>query len=423
MAFFMQFFAILTTSVSWFNTSVDIPLNADLNQYLEVPEAVLVVDGKQLNVVPYYQRNGVNYTFQSTINTGVLRTYTLYYEAYFENYDIRSEYQIIFHIYDDIPPVITRLPTFTIEVDDKPPDLSVGFQYEDNYDDIASLHVIIDDHQVNYDVIGTYYIRYTVVDQSYNEISEISTIEIVDRKPPMITLKKQIVIERGEQIEYKNFVEIEDTYDISPVVVYHDDNVKRMTVGNYQLIITAIDQSGNESAVTTTVIVRDTKPPDLILQSNPKPMNVFDEDVLEHLASYVIDIIDLNEHIDVSEVHISHDIQIDRLGTYHIHYQVSDAYGNLASRDLNIDVVDEETPTVTCLYPLVFRVNDTIPFLNTYFDIKDNYDAESLLMIEISEDVSYDIVGNYQIIITATDQSDNSIRYEGYVEIMMIQNQ
>lgn len=414
----MQFFNVLSAfAISWFNTVIDVPVHDDLNQYLEMPYATIEVSSFDIEA-DYYQRTGVSFTYVTMINTDIVKTYVLYYEAYFSYYDLRSIQKITFNVYDDIDPTITKTPALAMNVDDDPPDLSIGFIYHDNYDDHDDLMVSIDDSEVNYEQIGTYQIIYKVSDTSFNETSTYGSLTIYDHTSPTIRLIEPIIIERTDTTSILDFLDVEDNYDLSPMVTYDETILNRMEVGIYDIQVYVKDQSDNQSMLTIRVHIVDTTPPVIRLVSNPAPIDVFDADVLSDLTIYVIDVFDQDMAIDIDGVTVSHDIQIDRLGTYEITYQVNDTYGNMARETLTVKVVDKQAPSITLTNSLVFQVFGPEQFLNTFFLIEDNYDAYAILYIDMDTSVNYDVIGRYPIVITAQDTSKNTEKYEGYVDII-----
>ena len=189
-------------------------------------------------------------------------------------------------------------------------------------------------------------------------------------------------------------------------------------VGQYAITIYATDQSGNISMLDTYVKVVDTTPPTIRLVSNPQPIEVFDEDALTKLDQYIIDIYDGDTLLSINQASITHDIQIDRLGTYSISYSVADIYGNLARYSLEVVVVDETQPTITLIEPLILPVYGPEIFFNQYFEILDNYDEKAALIIDIDASPKYSETGRYPIVVTAKDSSKNIAKYEGYIEII-----
>ena len=418
MAFFTHIFTILSISVSWFNTMIDVLLNDDIDDYLDQPYAVLEVDDQVINTPVYYQKNGVNYTFVSTINTGVVRTYTLYFEAYFPSYDIRDVAAITIRVYDDIPPTITRLPVFSMEVGNDPPVLSNGLLYEDNYDEIELLVVVIDDHNVHYHVVGSYDIRYTIIDSSFNETSAISTINIVDTSAPTIAQMIPIAVERKDTSSLISYFDIHDTYDLSLIIDIDTSHVNFDVVGNYPIAVSAVDHSGNQTTLSTTVDIIDTTPPNIVLMRVPPPITVNNLEALTKLKDYIIRVDDSGDFMSLEDITVVHDINITLIGDYIIYYTAIDGYGNRTTIPLSVKVIDDVIPVITLTEDLIFPVHHMAPFYQTFFKISDNYDAITSLEIDIITNPNFQVIGQYPIEVYVTDQSDNIALYQGYVTIV-----
>lgn len=419
MTFFIHFFTILSSiTITWFQTHIDVPVGGELDDYLHQPYAVLEVDGVMIDTPVYYQTNGVNYTFQSTINTHIVRDYTLYFEAYFEDYDMRSKQAITISIYDDIPPNVTAVPQFVMHVGDDPPDFMIGFMYEDNYDETKDITVKVIDDYVSYDVCGIYDIIYQLTDTSFQTNEITTTIEIIDVIPPVIEQTKSIEIERYDFRSLSSFFKVTDNYDVG-IPLYIDDNaVDYGVVGIYPLYVVAADQFHNETTLTTTVHIIDTTPPTIRLVSNPPPITVGDIQALSHLYDYILSIDDQGDVLNIEEASIIHDIQIDVIGLYEIDVSIKDQYGNEASKSLQVSVVDDIVPLITLIKPLEVDVFSNPIFLTDYFMITDNYDDLNQLDIDIDEDINYDVIGTYPFTLTVEDQSKNITIYQDYIAII-----
>ncbi len=420
MAFLTQFMTILTTiTVSWFNAILDVPLGADINDYADMVEAVIIVDGVAQSDIPYMQTDGVNRTFLSVVNTNIVRTYYVDFEAYFEQYDYRKEYTITFNVIDDIRPSIDRLPVFTLEVGSDPPDYEEGFYYSDNYDDIENLMISYHTNSVLYDVVGIYDITYTVMDTSLNETTLSSYVHIVDTTKPQIIQKKDFVIELGETYLMRDYFSVEDNYDQFIHPSMDESTINYDLEGSFEVTIKAIDQSGNQSELKTILTIIDVSEPFILLQTNPAPMTVYDEDALDDLRKFIISVGDGDDILNSLDVAISHDIQIDRIGSYHIFYHLTDDQGHEVNETLEIEVIDNVKPIITKKEDLVFPVFSPELFIASYFLVTDNYD-EDVLDIQIETDIDYDKIGLYPIIVTAEDTSGNVSTYYDYIEIIDI---
>ena len=116
----------------WVETVIEVPLNANIEPYLNKPYAYLTDNYSDPDI--YYEKNGVNYTFISTINTSVLKTYKIDFKVYSPKYRVGSIQTISFKIIDTDAPTLTK--GLIIEVPVKSTSINVlnYIDYMDNYD-------------------------------------------------------------------------------------------------------------------------------------------------------------------------------------------------------------------------------------------------------------------------------------------------
>ncbi|MBU1142317.1 MAG: hypothetical protein KKH92_01590, partial [Firmicutes bacterium] len=80
---------ILTVRIDWINDFLTIELNENIDSYTYLPEAKLYIDDV-LVIDPrmFYERNGVEWTFISTVNTKVVKAYYIKYRVNYPTYNI-----------------------------------------------------------------------------------------------------------------------------------------------------------------------------------------------------------------------------------------------------------------------------------------------------------------------------------------------
>ena len=78
---------------------------------------------------------------------------------------------------------------------------------------------------------------------------------VFDTTPPVINGVNAITVEQGGTISYKSGVTVTDDTDPNPVLEVNADAVDLATPGEYQVIYTARDASGNAATATATVTV------------------------------------------------------------------------------------------------------------------------------------------------------------------------
>ena len=398
---------ICLSQVIWTPTEIDVPVFDHLESYITIPEATLYVNGVAVSDIPSYVRTGVNRTFLSTVVTSYVKTYYIYFEAYFEQYDISSKQLITIRVIDDIDPVITYIPTYTIDVYGDPPDFKKNLKYSDNYDQIEDLDIIVDDKLINFNQVAMYDVIYYIIDQSGNVNEYTRQISIVDRIAPTIEVIKPVILNVYSTLNIDDFFEIKDNYDKNINTHIIGDEVGFDSLGFYEITVVALDLSKNVTQETFVVEVVDMTAPTLILVSYPAPLSVYSTFDIDVCYQYILSIHDNYDVLDIHDIQIVHDVDINRVGTYKIYYEIMDNSENVTSKILDIEVKDMTSPTIEFIEPLIFDVFSNTPILSQLFTVYDNYCESSFIDIEPSVKLNMDLIGIYEFSVIATDCYDN----------------
>ncbi len=416
---FFSFFSILSVNVEWINYNLTIELNENIEEYRELPEAHLYINGVLTeDPLMNYQRTGVERTFFSVVNTRHVKTFIIKYRVYFPSYNVVHTQEIIFNIVDNTAPLIHRVPNLKIPVDKKLPNLETGLIYSDNYNDIEQLIVNIDHSQVVLHQVGLHPIIYSVADLSGNTTTKTVYLEIFDHLAPKIELRKAIIISYQEQFIWSEFLKITDNVDLLPQVIVDDSRVDYSTLGTYLIIVRVIDASGLSTTVNLDLTIIDNEKPNLVVISYRLQIDVFNVLSAEQMKAYIVDVSDNYNKLTTLDVTITHDVLFDTLGKYTIYFSVKDCSGNETTAKINVDVGDQEKPKIIINQPLIFDVLEPPPFLTDYIDYFDNYNDKEELELKISESINMNEIGRYQVIIEVTDSSNNKAFLIAYVKIV-----
>ncbi|MFH0767650.1 MAG: hypothetical protein ABH890_00030 [Bacillota bacterium] len=416
---FLSFFSVLTVRVEWINHRLDIPLEANIENYKELPEARLFIDDILTeDPLMFYERDGVDHTFFSVVTTSYVKSFTIRYRVHFPTYDLIHTEDIIFNIVDLIPPIIQQVPSFRIPLNQSMPNFTNGLIYYDNYDEIEDLQLNVNSLEVILDQVGTYTIFYQLSDTSGNVTIASTTLEVYDYLAPIITLKKPIIINYEDELRWQDFLTIQDNDDVFPDVYIDDSNVDYAHIGTYQILVTATDKNGLSTTLLLDLSIIDNQPPEIAVKSQPLPIPVFSSPSDIDFFSYIISVSDNYDQLSISDVIITYDIEFDMLGAYYIYFELEDFSGNRAEIKMKIYVVDQEKPVITMLSPLEFDVFSPEPFYIDYIEYVDNYTDYEQLIIKIIESVRMDIIGNYPLTIEVTDTSGNKTILRTYIHII-----
>jgi hypothetical protein len=419
LVFFLQSLTLLTARVDWINDLVEVPVFAQLEPYRYLPEARLYIDDKWIeNAYVIYERNGVEWTFISTVNTSYVRRYSIKYEAKFPNHNVSSIHTIVFDVVDKVPPEIISIPEKRIAIGEKLPDFQQGVLVKDNYYATELMKIYVDTTRILIQKVGVYVVTYTVTDPSGNSTIREVNFEIVDLIAPVITQTKEIILNVGSAFDYKLFFTTKDNVDLVLNVWVDLGSVDFHALGVYPITLYAKDLSHNIASFDTSITIKDLVAPEIHLKTKPPAIPVFtviDRILLESYVLYVTDNVDT---ISTRDLIITHEIESHVLGTYKVYYQLTDSSGNQTMKSILIEVSDLEKPVIKLIEPLVFDVFSPMPFWNLYFEFSDNFTSEDQLIYKITTSPQLHTVGKYPITVELTDSSKNKTIYQGYVEVI-----
>ena len=390
---------------TWHQTQVEIPLGESLEPYLLIPYATLSAPYDDPNI--YYERNGVNFTYQSIIQTRYAKTYRLDYRVYSPKFKIQSVQTITFKVVDSIPPTVTKIPTLEVPVFTKEVDYLRGLLYEDNYSSKEKIKITVDSNAVNLNQIGIYRIRYVLSDEFGNETVINSTVQVKDYYAPSITQTKPLKIEPNTPWEPNDYFLIKDNYDAYPVVHVNDQTVDYTKEGAYTITISALDMSGNGNVLSIELEIKDETPPEIALKTSELTLNqyqVFD------LKSIILKVTDNYSIVFIEDVLIETDLDLDRVGAYEALYTLKDQSGHQTIQKVSIYVVNKTEPKLEFKSLIIEK---GIPY-NLYEGLV--YDS-SLTVRVFDSNIQME-KGFYQVVYVVIDPYGNHATYIREVEVM-----
>lgn len=338
---------------TWHNTTVNIPLGENLEAYLNVPYATLNSPNADTQI--YYEKNGVNFTYQSIIQTQYAKTYRLDFRVISPKYKIQSVQTIVFIVIDEVPPVFTKIPIFEVPVFTKQVDYALGLRYEDNYSSLSKITLSIDQNAVNLNQIGTYTICYTIRDEFGNVADTTTVVHVKDYYAPQIVQTKSLIVEPHDKWNITDYFLIKDNYDTVPLIHVNDQAVDYTTEGQYPITISAIDLSGNGTVLQSTLYIRDQTPPELYLKSTQLTVSL---GMTLNLSDNILKVSDNYTEVFKDDVQITTDLDTSRVGFYEVLYELTDGSGLKTDQKVIIYVVDKTPPSLT-FSPLSIQVYTT----------------------------------------------------------------
>lgn len=390
---------------SWHQTHVEIPLGESLEPYILLPYATLSSPYEDPNI--YYERDGVNFTYQSIIQTRYAKTYRLDYRVYSPKYKIQSVQTITFKVVDSIPPTVTKVPLFDIPVFTKQVDYLRGLLYEDNYSSKSNIVVTVDDHAVNLNQIGVYPLRYVVSDEFGNETIVYSKVNVKDYYAPSITQIKPLILEPNSTWVYTEYFLVKDNYDVFPLVHINDQNVNYDKEGRYEITISALDLSGNGLVLAIEVEIKDQTPPILSLKTSEITIEQhqnFD------LISLILKVTDNYSLVSIEDVMIETDLKLNQVGVYEALYTLKDQSGHQTTQKIIIYVTKKTEPKLE-FKPL--KIEKGVPY-----SLFDGLIYEADLTVRVFDSNIQMHKGFYQVVYVVIDPYGNHATYIRDVEVI-----
>ena len=246
---------------------------------------------------------------------------------------------VVVEVVDKTAPVISVNEsagyTLNIEVNSSN-DIKYYVSASDNVDgDVTAF--ITTDVELDTSELGTQVINVSADDNSGNTSTQQLVVNVVDTTAPTIKLTKgsSVTANYGKSFKVSKYYKVTDNYDeeVSDIVV--DGEVDTSAEGDYELVITATDSSGNSSSKTLTVTVDDLAGPTITLSKSKVSIK---NGASFSAKSYLVSAIDNKDGDVTSDVKISSSVNTKSAGTYTVTYSVSDSSGNTSTKTLKVTV-------------------------------------------------------------------------------------
>ncbi|WIF88708.2 hypothetical protein [Acholeplasma laidlawii] len=415
----LSFFNLLMNiAILWTNEVIVIPIGESLDKYKSFPEATLYINDEVVEDKLMFYEYEINYTSFNVIRTHVVGSYTVWYRAHFPTLGFESEVAVTFIVKDTILPTITGPKDFYVDVGTKSIDYKTLISYTDNYTVDKDLILNIYAGQVNLNQLGSYQVTYSVKDKAFNESIWVTTIHVVDNVKPVIKQKERITILIGDVLNLDKFFTFSDNYDTALEVSYDDTFIHYEKPGSYPLAVTLKDQSGNEVTVNVQVEVVDTTSPVIILKTNNIKVNYLTDLTTDYLRSFIIDVKDNVDILNIEDVLITSYIDTHILGKYEVIYTIRDSNNLIGKANLVVEVIDAEAPKVSMKEDIYVDVHSLEPYIYDYLIIEDNYNKLEDLTITKTGSISMSKVGAYRVIVKVVDQAKNAAEYPVIVHVI-----
>jgi len=323
------------------------------------------------------------------------------------------------HKQDITPPVITLIGNENINIELYNNYEELGATAIDEVDgDLTS--TLQKSNNIVPDILGKYYVVYTVTDKSGNTALKYRNVNVIyttstdtlknDTIAPVITLfgTNPLYINNNATFSDPGAKAMDNIYgDLTPFIIY-SNNVTTGIVGNYTATYTVSDFSGNTATKIRDVqVVSDHENP-VITLNGPNPLQMPKNQTYYEPGATAYD----NFAGDLSsQIHITNNINTSIADTFDVRYSVSDYFGNTAVKFRKVIVFDptnDVTPPVITLFGL--NPQHTMPngvYNDPGASAWDDIDGNRTSFIQKTDNINTAILGTYTVTYTVSDVAGN----------------
>lgn len=209
----------------------------------------------------------------------------------------------------------------------------------DDVDGLVQAYLVKSDYDSS--KIGTYHITVGAKDSSGNETTKTFMVTVVksqnDTEAPHISYNEPH-LKTGDKFDYTKYIKVTDNVDEKPFVDVNTDNINMSKAGTYLVYVLTSDAAGNISSTTFNVRVsddyKDTTAPVITTQDTTLNLN----DKFDPKSD--ISVVDDHDGYVSYEI-TKNDVDTAKKGTYHVTYKATDVAGNVATKTIRVEVVDE----------------------------------------------------------------------------------
>ena len=265
---------------------------------------------------------------------------------------------------------------------------------------------------INTNKPGVYKVWYKAFESKYSpgtciNYKSLITFNVIDEEPPKLDIiNKNINVRRGSSISLDDNINVTDNCDGVRYVITADIDFNK--IGNYEVLVSAIDKSGNRVSDNFNVTVYETEKPIVTYLGNGiiKIPLKGDFNIREYFKA--TDVVDG----DITNKIIFPRIYNDRLGLFDYELEVENNSGLKTIFPFQVEIIDDVIPKINLSthnvildYKEDFNTYDFTRYIRSITDNNEiNYDN-----LEIKHNITNKI-GNYIVNYSYTD--GNFIAYE-----------
>ena len=269
------------------------------------------------------------------INLEIVDAYTVTFTVTDDNGNVADEITRTVNVVDTTLPVITVKGLNPVDTEVHMAYTDAGATATDNYDsDSAITAVIKASDDLDLTKVGPYTVTYNAKDINENDAeAKTRTVNVVDTTKPVLTLKGLPSVDVEVHGSYTDAgATATDNYDDDDLVtatIVPSDNIKLDTVDSYTVTYNVMDMASNAAvSIERTVNVVDTTIPVLTLSGDAE-IFMDQGDGYKDAGATATDNYD-SDAVITAAINLTNPLDVNTIGTYTLHYDVTDVNGNAA---------------------------------------------------------------------------------------------
>jgi len=347
----------------------------------------------------------VDETFAATASGFVdidrVGSYTVTYSATDEAGNEATQISRTVNVVDVTAPIITLNGTPTITLPLGETYIELGAIVTDNVDETFAA-ITTEENLVNVNSVGSYTVPYNATDEAGNVAIPVTrTVNIVDVTAPVISLNGVASINVPFGTTYTDLgASVTDNVDESYTLTAAG-SVDVNTVASYTLTYKAMDAAGNVATpVIRAVNVVDVVAPEITLIGAPEINHNFGTNYND-LGASAFDKVDGTFSVTATGL-----VDFNKVGTYTVTYNITDAAGNVALQvSRTVNVVDVTPPVIALNGDTTINHNVGEEYNDLGADVTDNVDETYTATASGAVDVN--AVASYVLTYNAMDEAGN----------------
>lgn len=400
-------------------TYIEVPLNANIQNYLGIPKVSLYRNGQKLEDANVnYITTGDWLFLLMDVDTTKAGIYQVWYKA------VETKYKpgqcpgyktlVTFNVIDFEPPVIKSFPEVIYHHIGNPiPEYLKQLIVVDNS---GTCDVIVDDSLVNYNIPGEYIVIIRAND-GYNMTTVNIKVIVDDPQGPIVTFlgeNNRLTFNIDAKPEMINYFKAIDKIDGDVTSTIKYENFDTSYEHIFDLVVEFFDYSGNVTEYIITIEIINLNVPYielykdlLIIEFNTDYQILIENNLKRALLGNE----DIREYITIDYSNLSHNV-----GNYNINYEYN-RNGKTLSVSCTVKILSSNPPII--LINNIETLINVKPNYSNYVNVIDESDPLIKNKIEFDDSaVNYQKAGTYPVIVSVINSSNLSSTDMLYVTVI-----